>query len=79
MTHASRALHSHDLSETELTLDHLHTFLITQGHGGSLRMSAQLNAGATPETTGTLKTIHIIHSPMQSNTADMIRMIMTAK
>ena len=39
--------------ERELTLDHigLHTFLTTQGHGGSPRMRDQLNAGVTNTNT----------------------------
>ena len=67
--------------ERERVLDHIHTFLTTQGHGGPLRMSDQLNAGATFETTRTLKTIHAIHSLILSNNADKIdlRMIMMAK
>ena len=50
MTHATRALQRHDCRETELTLYHIHTFLITQGHGGPSQMSNQPNAGATSET-----------------------------
>ena len=42
-------------------------------------MSDQLNAGATSETTRTLKKIHTIHSNIHSNKADMRRMIMMAK
>ena len=44
--------------ERELTLDHigLHTFSITQRHGGPPRLRDQLNAGATSETTRTWKT-----------------------
>ena len=48
--------------ETELTMDHIHTFLITQGLGGPPRMSDQFNAGATSETAQTWKTIHTRHS-----------------
>ena len=48
--------------ERELTMDHIHTFSTTQGHGGPLRMRDQLNVGVTSETTRTLKTIHTIHS-----------------
>ena len=73
MIHASRALQSHDL---ELTLDYIHTFLTTQGHGGPPRISDQLNAGATSETTRTLKTLH---SLIHSKKADVTRMIMRAK
>ena len=39
-------------------MDDIHTFLTTQGHGGPSRMRADLNAGASSETTGTWKTIH---------------------
>ena len=42
-------------------------------------MGDQLNAGATSETTRTLKTIHIIHADVHSNKVDMKRMIMMAK
>ena len=56
--------------ERELTINHIHTFLPTQGHGGPPRMRDQLNAGATSETTRTLKTIHITHSHIQSNMAN---------
>ena len=65
--------------ERELAVDHMHTFLTTQGHGGPPQMSDQLNAGATSETTRTLKTIHIIHSHIHSNKADMRRMNMMDK
>ena len=34
--------------EKELAVDHIHTFLTTQGHGGPLQMSDQLYAGALP-------------------------------
>ena len=57
--------------ERELTLDHIQTFLTTQGLGGPPRMSGQLNAGANSETTQTLKTIHIIHSQIHSKKANM--------
>ena len=57
--------------ERELTLDHMHTFLTTQGHGGSPRMRDQLNAGATFETTRTLKTMHTFHAPIHFNKANM--------
>ena len=42
--------------ERELTLDHIHTFLTTQGQGGPLRMMDQFNAGTNSETTKTWKT-----------------------
>ena len=35
------------------TMDHIHTFLTTQGHGGPSRMSDQPNAGTTSETAQT--------------------------
>ena len=65
--------------ERELTLDHIHTSLTTQGHGGPPRMSDQLNAGSTTKTTRTLKTIHIMHWLIHSNKGIMITMIMIAK
>ena len=37
--------------ERELTLNHIHTSLTTQGHGGPPRLKDQINAGATSETT----------------------------
>ena len=57
--------------ERELTLDHIHNFLTTQGHGGSPRMRDHLNAGATSETRQTWKPIHTIKAPIHSNKADM--------
>ena len=57
--------------ERELSLNHIQTFLITQGHGGLPQLSDQLNAGATSKTTQTLKTIHIIHAPIHSNKVNM--------
>ena len=56
--------------ERKLTMDHMHTFLTTQGQGGPSRRY-QLNAGATSETTRTRKTIYIIHAPIYSNKANM--------
>ena len=47
--------------ERELTMDHIHTFLTTQGHRGPPQMSNQLNSGATSEKTRTLKTIGSTH------------------
>ena len=79
MTHASRALQSHDLSGEGINFGSHIYFLTTQGHGKPPWMSDQLNAGAISETTRTLKTIHIIHSHILSNKLDMIRMIMMAK
>ena len=57
--------------ERELTLDNIHTFLTTQGHGEPPRMKDQLNAGVTSETKRTWKTIHIIHAPILANKANM--------
>ena len=65
--------------ERELPLDHIYTWLTTQGHGEPPRISDQLNARATSETKRTLKRINIIHSLIHSNKTDMIRMIMMAK
>ena len=52
-------------------MDHIHTFLTTQGHGGPPRMSDQPNAGATSETAQTWKTIHTNHTLSNPNKADM--------
>ena len=57
--------------ERELTLDHIHTFLTTQGHGEPPRMRDQLSAGATSQTTRTWKTIHTIHTPIHANKMNM--------
>ena len=57
--------------ERELTLDHIHTFLTTHGHGGPPQMRDQLNSRATSETTRTCKTIHTIHAPIHSNKLNM--------
>ena len=57
--------------ERELTLDHIYTFLTTQGHGVPPRLRGQLNAEATSETARTWKTIHIICTPIHSNKANM--------
>ena len=65
--------------ERELTLDHIHTFLIAQRYGDHPQTSVQLNAGTTFEITRTLKTIHIIYTHIHSNKADIRRMIMMAK
>ena len=53
------------------TMDHIHTFLTTQGHGGPPRMSDQPNAGATSETAQTWKTIHTTHTLSHPNKANM--------
>ena len=52
-------------------MDHIHTFLTTQGHGGPPRMSDQPNAGATSETVQTGKTIHTKHTLSHPNKANM--------
>ena len=52
-------------------MDHIHTFLTTQGHGGPPRMSDQPNAEATSETAQTWKTIHIKHTLSYPNKANM--------
>ena len=57
--------------ERELTQDHIHTFLTTQGHGGPPRMSDQFSAGATSETTQTRKTIHTKHTFSHPNKANI--------
>ena len=52
-------------------MDHIHTFLTTQGHGGPPRMSEQPNAGAISETAQTWKTIHIKHTLSHPKKANM--------
>ena len=52
-------------------MDHRHTSLTTQGHGGPPRMSDQPNVGATSETAQTWKTIHTKHTLSQTNKAKM--------
>ena len=52
-------------------MDHLHTFLTTQGHGGPPRMSDQPNAGAIFETAQTWKTIHTKHTRRHPKKANM--------
>ena len=52
-------------------MDHRHTFLTTQGHGGPPRMSDQPNAGATSETAQTWKTIHTKHTRRHPNKANI--------
>ena len=71
MTHASRALQSHDLSRKGINCGSHTYFLTAQGHGGPPRMSDQLSAEATSKTTQTLKIIYTIHSLVHSNKADM--------
>ena len=60
------------MRERESAVDHIHTFLTSEGHGRPPQISDRLNAGATSEITLTLKTIHIIHSHIHSKKADMI-------
>ena len=57
--------------ERKLTLDHIHAFLTTQGHGERPRTRAQLNAGPTSETTRTWKMIHAILALIHSNKVNM--------
>ena len=52
-------------------MDHIHTFLTTQGHGRPSRMSDQSNAGATSETAQTWKTTHTKHTFSHPNKANM--------
>ena len=52
-------------------MDHIHTFLTTQGHGGPPQMSDQPNAGATSETAQTWKTIHTKLTLSHPNKANM--------
>ena len=52
-------------------MDHIHTFLTTQEHGGPPRMSDQPNAGATSETAQTWKTIRTKHTLSHPNKANM--------
>ena len=71
MTHATRALQSHDLSGEGINSGS-HTYFFD--HTRTWRVSPDewsLNAGATSETTPTWKTIHTIHAPIQSNKANM--------
>ena len=71
VTHATRALQSHDLSGEGIKLWIIHTFLTIQGHGGPPRRSDQPNAGATSETAQTWKTIHTKHTLSHLNEANM--------
>ena len=71
MTHAAWALQSQTCREGELALDHIHTFVATQGLGGPCRMRNQLNAGATSEATRTCKMIHTIQARIHSNKVSM--------
>ena len=52
-------------------MDHIYTFLTTQGHGGPPRMSDQPNAGATSETAQTWKAIHTKHTLSHPNKTKM--------
>ena len=71
MTHATRALQSHDLSGRELNYGSHIYFLTTQEHGGPPRMSDQPNAGATSETAHTWKKIHTKRTLSHPNKANM--------
>ena len=54
LTHAARALQSHDVSGEGIKLWTTYiVFLTTQGHGGPPRMSDQPNTGETSETAQT--------------------------
>ena len=53
--------------ERELTMDHIHTFLTTQGHGGPPLITDQLSVGTVSKTKRTWMTIHTIHAPIHSN------------
>ena len=72
MTHVSRALQSHDQSGEGINFGSHNTFLTTQGHGGTPRMSDQLrdNKNMKDDTH---------HSLIHSNKADMKTMIVMAK
>ena len=52
-------------------MDHIHTFLTTQGHGGPPRMRDLPNARATSKTAQTWKTIHTKHTLSHPNKAKM--------
>ena len=58
MTYATRALQSNDLSGEGINSESHTYFLTTQGHGGPRRVSDQVNAGATSETTQSHDTHH---------------------
>ena len=59
-------------------MDHIHTFLTTQGHGGPPRMSDQPNAGATSETANMKDNTHQAHT-QSSQQGEYGMMITTAK
>ena len=67
MTHAARALRSHELSGDGINFVS-HTFLTKQGHGDPPRMRDHLNTWATSETTWTWKTVH---TPVHANEVNM--------
>ena len=71
MTHATRVLQIHNLSEEGINYGSHAYILTTQGHGGPPRMMDQFNAGATSETTQTWETVHTILEPIHSNKANM--------
>ena len=52
-------------------MDHIQTFLTTQGHGEPPWMNDQPNAGDTSETAQTWKTIHTNHTLSHPNKANM--------
>ena len=72
VTHAARALQSHDLSGEGIKLWITYIlFFTTQRHGGPPRMRDQPNAGANSETVQTWKTIHTKHILSYPNKANM--------
>ena len=77
MTHASRALQSHDLLGEGISCgSHTSaTFLTTQGHGRPAQCQSHLR-----DNTNIKDDTHtVIHSHIHSNKADMRRRIMMAK
>ena len=58
-------------------MDHIHTFLTTQGHGGPPRMSDQLNAGAR-DSTNMKDNTHQAYTQSSQQGEDGIMMMMMA-
>ena len=69
VTHATRALQIHCLSEERINSDSHYT-LTTQGNGGPPQVRDQLNDGAISEATQTWKTIQTIQAPIHPNKAN---------
>ena len=69
--HATRALRVTTCRERELTLDHIHAFFNTQGHGEPPRVRYQLSTGARSETTRKWKALHTIHAPIHTNKVNL--------